>query len=312
MTHPRVYLGIDVAKKTLETTRFDRARSTEVPNTKPGVAKLVQRIKKLPGPVMVCCEATGGHELLLVQACMEAEIPVVRLSPSKVRYFARSKGILAKTDAIDAQVIGDYCALHHPEPLKVFNPAQKQLRGLVKRRADLVQICNDERKRLNPHPGKEASESIERCLKFYRKEIERLEQQINELLAHESELAELDDRFLAIRSVGPVLASSLLAFMPELGQISGKECAALAGVAPFNQDSGQYKGQRRIQGGRKEIRGPLYMAALVATTHNPILKDFYQGLIKKGKPAKVALTAVMRKLLILLNTIAANPDFKPA
>lgn len=312
MTDTPVYLGIDVAKETLETTRFDQTKTTTIPYNEKGLAKLIERIKKLDRPAMVCCEATGGYELPLILACMAAEVPVARLSPSKVRYFALSKGILAKTDALDAQVITAYSEHNPPRALSPFNPALSKLRERVKRRSDMVRARDDEKKRLSPDPGKDAARSIRLVVKMYERQIKLFDQKIQEVIAETPELDSAYTRLTSVRSIGPVVATSLLAWMPELGQISDKEAAALAGLAPFNDDSGKYNGQRRIQGGRAEVRRVLYMGALSASTYNPILKAFYDQLKSRGKPSKVALTAVMRKILVLANKMMADPHFNPA
>ena len=276
------------------------------------MASLLRRIKKVTAPIMLCCEATGGYEKLLISMALEAEVPVALLHAKAVRDFAKSKGILAKTDRIDALVIRSFAEQNQPKAIEPSPQWQADLKGLVDRREKLLLMKNAEGNRLDPLPHKEVVKSITRMQKQLNKEIQVIEASIEQLIQSAPELLESVRRLKQVKSIGDNTAQTLLAHMPELGQLGDKQVVALAGLAPYNQDSGAFRGVRRIQGGRAEVRRVLYMAALVAIRYNPILTSFYNRLKERGKPSKVAITAVMRKLIILANRIMKDPTYIPA
>lgn len=311
MSDEPVYIGIDVSKEALELSAFDRGASS-VTNRSAGIRSLFRRIEKLATPVVLCCEATGGYERLLMGEALKREIPAVLLNPKRVRDFARSKGILAKTDRIDAAVIAEFARQYQVKPAPAPPAWQPELQQLISRRESLLELRTMERNRLDPAPEASVTKSIRRTLGFLDKEIKRIEAQIEALINRHHELQDSLLRLQAVPSIGSITAQTLLASMPELGTLSDKQVTSLAGLAPFNADSGTMRGYRRIKGGRTQARRVLYMAAVSAIQHNPILKEFYARLKTNGKPSKVALTAVMRKILILSNRIMADPDFVPA
>ena len=300
------YIGVDVAKPELAIQFPDRSWSTT--NTPRGLTAFIAALKPL-GSVHVVCESTGGYERALVLALHAADIPVNAINPRQIRDFARACGRLAKTDALDAAIIRDYgCRLQPPrDPAPA--PGQPEFAELVRARQDLVALITDESNR-REHTR------LPTLLKLSRARQRQLEKQLATLdalidahLTQHATLRAHATRLQQVAGVGRITAVTLLALMPELGTLRDAEAAALAGVAPLNRDSGQHRGQRHIHGGRATVRRVLYMAALTATVHNPILKAFYQNLRQKGKPAKLALTAVMRKLVILLNRLLKNPHF---
>lgn len=301
------YLGIDVAKKMLEVDVFD-AQATCVPNNEKGIAQLISRIKTC-GEMVVCCEATGGYESTLVKACRFAGIPVAVTDPRRVRYFARSKGILAKTDKMDAKILTAYGNQNQPPPQQVPDEATEELKQMVTRRNELIENLKQEKNRLDtsPHPGMTAN--IKKHIRYLERLIKQMEEGIQEHLRQNPALQEKFNRLVTVKAIGPVTAFSLIAFMPELGKASSEQIAALAGVAPYNRDSGAFRGKRRVSGGRAPVRKALYMAAVCAARMNPVLSAYYKHLIQRGKAPKVALVALMRKLVILANRMIACPDF---
>ncbi len=307
MKSQTVYIGIDVSKASLQIDPFDH-KTLEVPNIKSSILRLIERLKA-HGDCTVCCEASGGYEKTLVVELMAAQVPVCLLNPKRVRDFAKSKGILAKTDKIDAAVLTAFGNQNQPSP-KQPNPEWiERLQSLLIRRGNLNEMIKAENSRLDPEPPRHICKQIRSHLRFLDKQKAAVEAELKDLVKDIDELRSLYARLSEVKALGPITVLHLIGFIPELGQITDKQAAAIVGLAPFNKDSGTMRGRRFIQGGRPRIRKPLYMAAIVAKKHNPILKTFYDRLINQGKPPKVALIAVMRKLVVLSNRIAANPDF---
>lgn len=300
------FIGVDVAKPTLAIQFPDHIGSTA--NTADGHAAFLAQLQTL-GPVHVICEATGGYERALVLALHQARIPVSVINPRQVRDFARACGRLAKTDAIDASVLREYGAKLLPSADPAPTEGAADFAELVRARQELVGLMTDETNR-REHARLPAlvklSLARERQLE---KQLATLDALIAEHIRANAALTAKAERLQQVAGVGRVSAFTVLALLPELGSLRDTEASALAGVAPLNHDSGQFRGQRHIHGGRAAVRRVLYMAALAATQHNPILKAFYQRLRQNGKPAKLALTAVMRKLVILMNRLLKNPDF---
>jgi len=311
MSEHVVYIGIDIAKVDLELS-FAGKPQKSVANTRCGIRALLRKAQKTNQPVMLCCEATGGYEKLLIGMALDQQVPIALLNPKRVRDFARSKGILAKTDKIDAAVIAKYAYQNHPVPLKEPPVWLPELQALVARRDTLITMRKSETNRLDPEPDAVLKKSVTRIVNVLNREGGKIEEQIEALFKTHTSLQQASQKLQKVSSIGKVTAQALLATVPELGTLNDKQVTALVGLAPFNQDSGFMRGQRHIRGGRAQARKALYMAAVVASNHNPILKSFYQRLKQSGKPSKVALTAVMRKLLILTNRIMADPQFVPS
>lgn len=300
------FLGVDVAKLTLAIQFPGQLWSTA--NTAPGHAALLAKLRVL-GPVHLICEATGGYERPLVLALHQAAIPVSVINPRQVRDFARACGRLAKTDAIDAAVLRDYGEKLRPPADSPPAPGEDELAELVRARQDLVGLITDEINR-REHARLPAVVKLSQARqKQLEKQLAQLDALIDAHIARDGQLTAKAERLQQVAGVGRVSALTVLALLPELGKIGDAQASALVGVAPLNHDSGQFRGQRHIHGGRAAVRRVLYMAALAAVRHNAILKAFYSRLREKGKPAKVALTAVMRKLTVLLNRLLKNPHF---
>lgn len=300
------YIGVDVAKLSLAIQFPDRLRSTA--NTPAAHTALIADLKRL-GAVHVVCESTGGYERALVLALHAAGIAVSAINARQIRDFARACGHLAKTDDLDATIIRDYGCRLQPRPDPAPAPGEPEFAELIRARQDLVALITDEINR-REHARLPALLKLSHARQRHlEKQLATLDALIDAHVAAQADLAAKTERLQQVCGVGRVTALTVVALMPELGTLRDNEAAALAGVAPMNRDSGQHRGQRHIHGGRAALRRVLYMAALTATIHNPILKAFYHRLRQKGKPAKLALTAVMRKLIILLNRLVKNPAF---
>lgn len=310
MNPSTVHVGIDVAKRSLDVAWPDILQTLE--NSTKGFQTIIDKIRRLNAPTLVCCEASGGYERSLVEALLKAGIAVARVNPRRVRDYAKSQGLLAKTDSIDARLLARYAAASNPRPLPAFCSTQQTLRDLVDRRAQLVGDRAAEYARLDKATHRFVLRSLRQSIRGMDKLIEACEVQIRALIHSTERFKAAFDRLCLPKGVGPCTAWAVLAYMPELGHINRKEAAALVGTAPYCRDSGNSKGKRFVQGGRSTLRSYLYMAAFIAARHNPILKAFFQRLIEAGKTRKVALVAVMRKLVILLNRILQDPTFIPA
>lgn len=298
--HPHV-IGIDIAKRTLD--GFDQARGQgwRLPNTPEAVANLVQSWAGCD--VLVVFEATGSYDAVLRHALTAAGVAFARVNPARARDFARATGRLAKTDAIDARLLALMGAGLALAPSPAADPDRERLALLHKRRDQLVATRQEERTRLAEIEAPQIEASLQAHLAWLDQAIRDLEEAIRQALAASQTLREAERLLRSAPGVGPVTATTLLALMPELGARSGGAVAALAGLAPFNADSGQHRGTRRIQGGRRRVRQALYMAAVTAARISPPFADLYQRLCERGKPAKLALIAVARKLLVTLNAL---------
>lgn len=310
MADPSVnFVGLDVSKATLDSfTAGGKPRVDD--NTPQGHADLIEYLRGLQGPRVVC-EASGGYERALVAALLGANIGVCVVPPGRARHFAHAEGLLAKTDRIDAAMLARYGEKIRP-PLELpADPAAVRLREML----DYRRILTDRRVATSSQLGL-AQGYLREGLKSQLDGLKAALRQVNkDIAAHlrgDPVLCAKAKRLRQLCGVGPVLAATLLAYLPELGSAGDKTLAALAGVAPHPVDSGKHRGKRRIRGGRAAVREVLYMAAVTAATHNRILAAFYQRLTKKGKPPKVVLVAVMRKMLSVLNRMIADPQFSLA
>ncbi len=295
------FIGIDVSKDYLDVAVRPTDAHWRTPNTAAGVASLVKKLRRRR-PTLVVLEASGGYERLASDAMHGAGLPVALLNPRQVRDFARSTGQLAKTDAIDARVLAWYAEAIRPAPRAPIDDETRALRALVQRREQLVEMLTAERNRLDGAPAA-SRDRIEAHIAWLRDEINDLNSQIKHKIRSHPQWHDRDLLLRSVPGIGDVCTSSLLAHLPELGSLGRKQIAALVGVAPFNRDSGTWRGRRSIWGGRTAVRRVLYMAALVASRHNPNLRAVYGRLCDAGKPKKVALIALMRRLLVLLNAL---------
>jgi transposase len=309
MTKPVV--GIDVGKEKLDVGLVDEKRVREWTNDDTGRAALSDWIVAQEASLGVV-EASGGYEAALVSELVGRGQAVALVNPTRVRAFARAEGVVAKTDKIDARVIARFGAMMKPQARARRAQVQVELDELVTRRRQLGLMLTAEKNRLQTaSPTMRAH--IASHIAWLQTEIEALEQQISQAIKANPEWAETAKRVERVPGIGFITAATLVADLPELGHLNRQKIAALVGVAPFNHDRGQHRGKRRIFGGRTSVRSVLYMATLSAIRHNPVIKTFYQRLVTKGKLKKVALTACMRKLLVILNTmVKTGQDWNPA
>jgi transposase len=306
---PSVYAGLDIAKAGLQLHL--RGRCAALPNTAAGHAQLCQQLAAESG-VQVVCEATGGYERAVVAALQAAHVPVSLVNPARVRSFARAQGQQAKTDPLDAAVLTAFGVAFRPAPTPPRPAAEVRLAALVTRRTQLLEVRIAEQQRLEQCTDAELIKLFRRLLRTLEKQLAAVEALIEQLLATATTLAQRAQRLDAIVGVGRISAVSMLAILPELGRLNRRQVGALTGLCPYNRDSGQGSGKRHIRGGRSAARTTLYMCALVAARHNRVLHAFYQRLLTAGKPPKVALTAVMRKLAVLMNHLLKYPEFSLA
>lgn len=301
------YVGVDVSKDRLDYT-VDGVRSDHVPNTAAGLRRLTAELAKLNPPARVVCEATGGYERAAVAALLLAKLEVCVVNPGRVRAFAQAEGLLAKTDRLDALLLRRFGEKVRPRLHAPMDEQALTLRELLDHRrqlSDQVVAVRNRQELARPTLRKLLSEQL-RFLEDKLAEVDRL---IDELIDQDPTLRLKAERLRQLKGVGPVLAATLLAYVPELGDIEDKSLSALIGVAPYARSSGKSDRKRFIRGGRAVVRHVLYMAAVCAARHNRILAEFYQRLLAKGKPASVALVAVMRKMLGVLNRLLADPQF---
>jgi len=308
-TSDDIFVGIDVSMHQLDIAiAGGEAPSVwQVENNGEGIDGLLSQLADLD-PALVVVEASGGLEMPLVSEMALVGMPISVANPTRVRALAKAEGQLAKTDKIDARVIARYAEVVQPNPRRQQDEAEIQLIALVNRRLQLVEMRTAERNRLRTAP-ESVKERVEKAIAWLSEEISDIEIEINALLADNQAWQEKAHRLTSVPGVGFITAITLLAHMPELGQLNRQKIAALAGLAPFNRDSGGKRGVRRIFGGRSAVRRVLYMAALSGTKSNPVLKEFYDRLVERSKPKKVALTACMRKLLTILNALERKQEF---
>jgi transposase len=298
-------VGIDVAKATLDVQVRPSEERWTAANDDAGIRTLVAQLRGV-APTQVVLEATGGYELAVVSALAAAALPVVVVNPRQVRDFAKATGRLAKTDRLDAAVLARFAEQVRPEARPLATADQQELDALLTRRRQLIEMLTAEKNRLGQvfvRGGKQVRKSLKTHITFLERELRMTDTDLGELVRKSPVWRERDDLLQSAPGVGPVLSRTILAALPELGRLDRKAIAALVGVAPMNRDSGLMRGKRMIFGGRAPVRAALYMGTLTATRCNPQIRAFYQRLVAAGKPKKVALTACMRKLLIILNAM---------
>lgn len=297
-----VFVGIDIGKDRLDVHIRPLGQHLVVGNDPAGLAQLATRLEADP-PSLIVLEASGGYERLAAIALLERGLPVAVVNPRQTRKFAAAVGRLAKTDKIDAAVLAHFADAIRPAPRAVVEGTLDRLQTLLARRRQLAVMKNAEKQRLGKADDPIARRSLKAMLTSLDRQLVVIDKAIGRLIEADPALADKLERLKSVPGIGDVSACTLIAELPELGHASRHQIAALTGVAPINRDSGRYRGKRRIQGGRVEVRAPLYMATLVAIRHNPVIRPFYRRLRAAGKPAKVALVACMRKLLIMLNAM---------
>lgn len=301
-----LYVGIDVSKAVLDVAVMPSGEAWSVPNTAEGMQRLVEKLGGM-SPRLIVLEATGGLERRAVAALAAASLPIVAVNPRQVRDFAKATGQLAKTDAIDAAILALFADRIRPELRPLRDAETQELEALVVRRRQVVDMISAEKNRLSAAPpSKIVRTAIGKTIKWFEKQLEDIDSDIDSAVKGSSAWREKDDLLQSVPGVGKVLSRTLLSLVPELGALGKKQLAALVGVAPLNRDSGMQRGRRSVWGGRAHVRAVLYMGALVAARFNPTIRAFHARLRASGKLPKVALVACMRKLLTILNAIVRD------
>jgi len=296
-----IFVGIDISKAWLDIAVHEQAETFRTSNDDAGIASLVKRLKKLKASLIVL-EPTGGFEMLVVAELTRAGLPAAVVNAKRVRDFARATGQLAKTDRLDAKVLAHFAAAVRPAVRSLRTEQEEQLTALLTRRRQVIDMLTVEKNRLVTVRAKMRTD-IQSHIQWLSNSLKELDKEIEDFVEGMPAWKEKDALLQSVPGVGPVTSATMLGMLPELGLLNRQEIAALVGVAPVNKDSGKKHGRRRVYGGRADVRSVLYMAALAAKKFNPVIRKFYERLISQGKEKKVALTACMRKLLVILNAM---------
>ncbi len=302
MTAPDIFMGIDISKNRLDVAVYPGDQAFSYPNNADGIPKLVRRLQKL-NPQIILLEATGGYEFLLLAALREAHLPACFINPRLVRSFARSAGIPAKTDRLDAKVLALFAGRMRPQARPLPDDRQQELKHLMTRRRQLLDMIQVEKNRLEHAHFSRIRQSLQKNIEFLKGQLAALDRETDDFIHQNPFWVEQSQLLTTVPGVGPGTALSLAAYLPELGRLDRRQISALAGLAPFNRDSGRWRGQRHIEGGRSRLRQALYMTTLVATRFNPVIQACYLRLLAQGKAKKLAIIACMRKLLTILNAM---------
>jgi transposase len=303
MTRP--YVGIDVAKATLDVAIGSDGELVQVENNEAGIARLIQQLSEI-GPTLVVLEATGGYESLVAGAIAGREIAVAVVNPRQVRDFAKATGVLAKTDRIDARVLARFAEAVRPEPRRLPTAEAKELEEFLSRRRQLVDMLTMEKNRVSIAGTERMKKSLKKHIDWLEEALRRANDDIDKTIRNSPAWREQEDLLRSMPGIGPVSARTMLAELPELGRLNRKKIAALVGVAPLNRDSGTLQGARTCWGGRASVRQVLYMATVAAVRCNPVIRRTYASLRDRGKKHKVALVACMRKLLTILTAMVRD------
>jgi len=295
------FIGIDVSKNTLDIATYASGKKWQFSNDEAGISRFMETIGEIT-PALVVMESTGGYEAPVAYALYHSGIPVAVINPREVRDFAKATKKLAKTDRIDAQVLAHFAAVIQPEPRPLSDEQAQELEAMIARRRQVIEMLTAERNRLHT-ARKPVRAAIKAHIDYLEKELSQIDAELKGKIEESPIQREKYNMLQSVPGVGPNLAATLLIELPELGTLNRRQIAALVGVAPLNHDSGNKRGKRSPWGGRSQVRAALYMAALVAARHNPIISQFYTRLCAEGKAKKVALVACMRKLIIILNSM---------
>jgi transposase len=298
------WVGIDVSKATLDVYIRPMGKAMKVANTEMEISTLVEQLKSYDLNLIVL-EATGGLETELIIQLQAAILPVALINPRQGRDFAKATGRLAKTDAIDAQILAHFGEAMKPQVLAIESESARQLSELISRRRQLVEMQTAEKNRRARARGK-ALADIEAHIEYIEQRLKNLNQEIEELTLNNQQWVDKVNLLKTTPGIGQVISTTLVSDLPELGKLTAKQISRLVGVAPINHDSGQHKGKRMINGGRGHVRATLYMGAVVAIRHNPVIKAFYERLVERGKSKKLALTACVHKMLVILNAMVRD------
>ncbi len=296
-----IWIGIDVSKRQLDVAVGETGETWSASNNEEGIARTVEHCRQL-NPRLVIVESTGGLESHLVSALYLAKVPVALVNPGRVREYAKAAGLPAKSDKLDARLLVRFGQAIKPAPTCLPSEQEQLLSAMVTRRRQLIDIRTAETNRL-PTAHVSMQPSIQALLSWLNEQITALEEKIATFIQNQPDFKAKDDLLRSVPGIGPVTAAIVISDLPELGVLDRKKIAALVGIAPFNDDSGFHKGRRRVKGGRPNVRTVLYMATISASRFNPVIRSFYEHLLKMGKLKKVALVACMRKLLTILNAM---------
>lgn len=302
MSAAECVVGIDVSKATLDVAVRPSGATWQAANEPAAIGALVEQVRAL-SPHVVLLEATGGYEHAVVAALATAGLPVVVANPRQVRDFGRAIGQLAKTDRIDAALLAHFGERVQPVPRPLKDAATEEVSALLARRRQLIEMLTAERNRLGTARSAAVRRSVQRHIQWLERQLDDVDGALTTAIEASPAWQATEDLLRSVPGIGPVVSRTLIGDLPELGRLNRKQIAALVGVAPHARDSGTLRGHRQIWGGRATVRGAMYMGTIVASRYNPVIRAFYQRLRKAGKPAKVALTACMRKLLIILNAM---------
>lgn len=302
MENTEHFVGIDVSKRTLDVSiGHEGTEQWTARNDDKGIRRIVECMQALD-PTLIVVESTGGLEMALVVELYAVGLPISIVHPGRVREFAKSIGLLAKTDKIDARVLARYAEAAKPEPTQLPTEAEQLLSALMTRRRQVIDMLTAEKNRLSSARSS-VQERIEVHILWLKEELTALNREIDDFIQQTPEFKDKHDLMIDVKGVGPVTCAILLSDLPELGRLNRKKIAALVGVAPFNNDSGPRRRKRRIKGGRAHVRKVLYMATIASLRSNPVIQEFYKRLVDRGKEKKVAIVACMRKLLTILNAM---------
>lgn len=301
MSSSNVFAGIDVSKAQLDVGFNPASKNLSFDNSDQGIAKLVDYFQKIETDLVVV-EATGGLEMKVTAALAASNLPIAVVNPRQVRDFAKANGKLAKTDAIDAQMLAEFAKAIKPEVRELPDKTTQELKALVTRRKQIVEMITSEKNRL-ARALENVVPEIEEHIMWLESRLSNIDDDLSKAIRKSPIWKEKDDLLRSVPGIGPTVSFTLLANLPELGTLNRKQIAALVGVAPFCRDSGTLRGKRTVWGGRANVRSSLYMGTLSAIRYNPAIRQFYQRLIEAGKVFKVAITACMRKLLTILNSM---------
>lgn len=307
MSTDQVYVGIDVAQDTFDVAVYDSSERWTAHNNASGIADTVARLEGLT-PTLVVMEATGGLEHGLAQMLTAVEIAVAVVNPARIRSYAKALGRLAKTDRIDAEVIAHFAQAIKPEPRPQASADAQERKDLLARRNQMIGMITAEKNRVT-RASPQIQTQIKEHVAWMQQQIEQIDHDLDEKLSADKQYKQRQQQLCSVKGVGPVVARALIIGLPELGHLPGKKIAALVGVVPFNRDSGKFAGRRFVSGGRPAVRTALFMAALVGTRWNPVIKALYDRLLKAGKCKMVALTACVHKLLLILNAMVRDGTF---
>jgi transposase len=296
------FVGIDVSKDRLDVHVCPSGQAFTAVRDGRGLEQFVNDLRRF-APALIVLEATGGFEITVAAALASAGLPLAVVNPRQIRDFARATGRLAKTDALDAQVIALFAERVRPEPRRLADADSQSLAELIARRRQIVEMLGMEANRLHQARNPRVQRMLKTTLKTLKAQLDELDRDIDDTIKRSPVWRAADDLLTSVPGVGDVTAHTLIADLPELGQLDRRRVAALVGVAPVNRDSGQMRGKRTIAGGRADVRNALYMATLSAIRWNPIISKHYRSLVERGRPKKVALVACMRRLLGILNAI---------